>query len=146
MATYGIKMVIGDSKMVVKSGLGKVEAHELANETNAKAEENGLAKNMKAVVFIEMNAHEKEVDRLISNAVSECIGGFENQLYDSLEGSEEWLAAKATLNHDTLFDMIYDEVMYYSSNKRHASHIRFAGKAFIEERIERRLAKEGCGK
>ena len=146
MATYGIKMVIGDSKTVVKTGMEKAEAHKLADETNAKAEENGLAKTMKAVVFIEMNAHEKQVERLITEAVSEIIGGFENQLYDSEEGSEEWLAAKAVLNHDTLFGMIYDNVMYYSSNKRHASHIRFAGKAFIEERIERRLTKEGYGK
>ena len=146
MATYGIKVVIGNEKTVAKRGLSKEEAHRMADETNAKAQENGLAEHMKAIVFIEMNAHEKEVERLISNAVSELIGGWENAMNDSVEGSEEYESAKAMLNHDTLFDCIYEEVMYYSSNKRHASHIRFAGKAFIEERIERRLKKEGYGK
>lgn len=146
MATYGIKMVIGDTKTVVKTGMTKEAARDMANKTNELSKANGTDLYMKAVVFIEMSAHEKQVERLITEAVSEIIGGFENQLYDSEEGSEEWLAARAVLNHDTLFGMIYDNVMYYSSNKRHASHIRFAGKAFIEERIERRLAKEGYGK
>lgn len=146
MATYGIKMVIGDTKTVVKTGMTKEAAREMANETNKLSEANGTAEYMKAVVFIEMNAHEKQVERLIQEAVSEIIGGFENQLADNDEGTEEWQDAKNALTHDNLFDMMYEHVMYYSSNKRHASHIRFAGKAFIEERIERRLKKEGYGK
>ena len=142
MATYavGFKNVVTGRVSIAMTGLSKEEATNMKNAmTEAETE------IVKAVMKIEMNKHEKAVDRLIQNAVSEIIGGFENTLYDYAEDDEEYKEAKRVLNHDTLFDMIYGDVIAESENNAD-SHIRFAGKKFIEDRIEARLKKEGYGK
>lgn len=144
MATYNLVLKVGDNKNVLKKGMTKEEAKALAEEQNRKCEELGLSDHMKAIVTINMNAHERELDRIISCCVSEWIGGYENVLLDYPEDSEEYKEAKEVLQHDALFDAIYRDVMF--DTKRNAkSHIRFAGKAFIEDRIETRLKKEGYG-
>lgn len=144
--TYGVKCdTLGNITVLIK-GLTKEEAERRANESNGIAKENGCAEYMKFYAYeeVKLNSHEKQVARLIANATSEIIGGFENTLLDYPEDSEEYKGAKAVLNHDTLFEMIYRYVME-ESRSNYASHIRFAGKKFIEERIEKRLAKEGYG-
>lgn len=141
---YGVKCdTLGNIKVLIK-GLTKEEAERRANESNGIAKENGCAEYMKFYAYREMNSHEKQVAKLISLATSEIIGGYENTLLDYPEDSEEYKEAKEILNHDTLFGMIYDYVME-ESRRNYASHIRFAGKQFIEERIEKRLQKEGYG-
>lgn len=142
--TYGVKCdTLGSIKVLIK-GLTKEEAERRANESNGIAKENGCAEYMKFYAYREMNSHEAQVAKLISRATSEIIGGYENTLLDYPEDSEEYKEAKEILTHDTLFGMIYDYVME-ESRSNYASHIRFAGKQFIEERIEKRLQKEGYG-
>ena len=146
MATYTVKMVnesIGFKK-VVKAGLTKEEAIQLRDDSNKGIKENGI-EGFEFKVAIQMNEHEKVIDRIIRNCVSEWIGGYENTMTDYPEGSEEYEAAKAMLNHDRLFDAFYADIML--ETKRNAkSHVRFAGKQFIEDRIETALKKNGYGK
>ena len=144
--TYGVKYEMMGTVKTLATGLSKEEAERRAAESNRVAEENGCAEYMRFFTYeeVKLNTHEKQVARLIQSATSEIIGGFENTLIDYPEGSEEYEEAKAILNHDTLFEMIYDHIME-ESRGNHASHIRFAGKKFIEERIEARLKKEGYG-
>lgn len=142
MATYAVgfkNIKTGKTNIGVK-GLTKDEALQMKESMKAVETE-----SVKVIVKIEMNNHEKQVNTLISRAVSEIIGGYENTLLDYMEEDEEYKKAQDILNHDTLFDMIYDYVMNESASN-YASHIRFAGKQFIEDRIEARLKKEGYGK
>lgn len=92
----------------------------------------------------EMNAHEKVAFQLVCNAMSEWIGGLENQMMDNFEDSEEYKEAKEILGrgHQALEDDIYSMVMA-DSDKGSLKHLRFAGENFIRERISRRLTKWG---
>lgn len=92
----------------------------------------------------EMNAHERLAFDYICNAMSETIGAYENALEDCDKDSEEYKTAYEILNsgHDNLKDWIYRDVML-NSDKGTAKHLRFAGEAFIKERIDRRLTKWG---
>ena len=145
MATYGVRVINTETgaKAVYDSKLTKEEAITKKNELKALIQNNDF--HLTVQVFIEMNMHEKMVSRLIQYAVSELIGGRENTLLDYPEDSEEYQTAKACLNHDELFAEIYDYVMMESKGN-YASHIRFAGKQFIEDRIDARLVNEGYGK
>lgn len=98
----------------------------------------------------EMNEHQKLAFEYVKNELSDVIGGWENWLEDSEEGSEDYEAAKKALSmpHDKLVNYMLDCVMYHieSDIKKgyaNAGHAKFAGKDFIKERIERRLTKWG---
>lgn len=138
--SFGFKNTQTGKVSIAVTGMTKAEAYKMKEA--CKAVENDA---LKAVIKIEMNSHEKQIDKLIARGVSEIIGGWENTLEDYPEDHEEHKKAEAILNHDTLFDYIYDYVMIESASN-YASHIRFAGKEFIEDRIESRLKKEGYGK
>lgn len=138
MATYGVRVVINGMKQTFKSGLTKEEATEIKNTITPP-------EGWEVQVFIEMNQHEKVINRLISQCVTEWIGGLENQVQDSEEDSEEYKNAKAMLNHDSLFSAFYSDIMV-ETRKNAKSHLRFAGKQFIEERIEAALKRNGYGK
>lgn len=92
----------------------------------------------------EMNAHQKQAFDFICEVMSEWIGGYENVLLDYEEDSEEYKKAKAFLaqGHEVLKELVYNGVMAMS-DKGMAKHLRFAGKDFILERIDRRLTKWG---
>lgn len=92
----------------------------------------------------EMNAHEKLAFRFICESMSDIIGGYENSLIDNEEDSEEYKNAYDFLHsgHEALIDFIYYDVMA-SADKGTAKHMRFAGEAFIRERISKRLTKWG---
>lgn len=92
----------------------------------------------------EMNAHERLAFDYVCSVMSELIGGLENALQDYDEDSEEYKNAYHDLHvgHDTLKEWIYRDVMSYS-DKGMSKHLRFAGEAFIKERIDRRLTKWG---
>ena len=92
----------------------------------------------------EMNAHEKLAYRMVCEYMSEWIGGLENVMMDNPEGSDEYESAKATLDrgHEALENDIYEMVME-ESDKSMLKHLRFAGEAFIRERISKRLTKWG---
>lgn len=92
----------------------------------------------------EMNGHQQMVAKIVYEEFNSFIGGLENTLLDYPESDEEYQSAKDTLaNHQVLVDTIYQEVMYRCGHGSYATAARFAGKAFIVERIECRLAKEG---
>ena len=120
----------------------KEEAEAMVEAQMKSMQEIGCTElTMKAVR--KLNEHEKVVARLISQAVSEYIGGYENSMLDNEPGTEAYEEAKAFLSdHNELVDAIYREVMSESKGNTR-SHIRFAGKQFILDRIERRLEKEG---
>lgn len=92
----------------------------------------------------EMNAHQKEAYRWISESMSEYIGGYENTLQDYEEEDEEYKEAEEFLNlpHDELVEIIYNDVMA-GADKGTAKHLRFAGAEWIKERISKRLTKWG---
>ena len=142
MATYGVRIrnLEFGIKKTMASGLTKEQAIEMAEGMKALETD-----TIKIVAFIEMNQHERQVDLLIQDAVSEFIGARECTMMDFPEDSEEYQMAKSNLNHDELFREIYDHVMEESQGN-YRSHLRFAGKAFVEERIEARLKREGYGK
>ena len=93
----------------------------------------------------EMNEHQSLVFNLMSNYMSEMIGGCENTLTDCEDGEEEYIRAKRYLSmgHDALKQDIYNAVMAECKNGTYASHAKFAGKEFLMERIECRLVKWG---
>lgn len=92
----------------------------------------------------EMNAHELLAFRFVCAEMSEIIGGNENTLNDYEEDSEEYKSAYEFLHsgHNELVDFIYRNVMI-AADKGTAKHMRFAGEAFIRERISKRLTKWG---
>lgn len=92
----------------------------------------------------EMNLHQREAFDHICSTMSEYIGAYENQLQDCTPDDEEYKKAYEFLHqgHDNLVEIIYQGVMF-DSNKSVAKHLRFAGEAFIKERIDRRLTKWG---
>ena len=139
---YTVKMrnTTNKAEVTLASGLTKKQAEEM----KAKMNPDNLP-GIEVGVVRELNSREKAISRLIKQSASEWIGGNENALMDYPEDSEDYKEAKATLNHDTLFEVIYKDIMSDSRNNND-SHIRFAGKKFIEEEIERYLTKYGYGK
>lgn len=87
-----------------------------------------------------MNAHEKRALRLINNAMSDLIGGYENTMEDFAEGSEEYEAAEQylTQGHEGLVKSIYDYVMAEASGTS-AESIKFVGTDTIEGLISAKL-------
>ena len=92
----------------------------------------------------EMNKHQREAFRCVCEASGEYIGGWENTMLDYPEDHEEYKNAQTVLSrtHEELVDDIYQMVMA-ESDKGVLRHLRFAGKDFILERIDRRLKKWG---
>jgi len=92
----------------------------------------------------EMNVHQRQAFDFIVYAMSELVAAFELTLQDEPEDSEEYKAAYEYLHqgHDALKEEIYNEVMELSDAGT-AKHLRFAGKEFIMERIDKRLTKWG---
>lgn len=146
MASYGVRLVNEEAgiKNDLKADMTYEEATKMRDELNANMAKVGMD-TLKAVRFAKMNQHEKVINQLVRQCVSEWIGGLENTMQDYTEDTEEYQNAKAMLNHDDLFNMFYSDIM--AETKRNAkSHLRFAGKKFIEERIENALEKCGYGK
>lgn len=92
----------------------------------------------------EMNTHQLQAFDFICEVMSSYIGGYENTLQDTDENDAEHIEAKRFLSqgHESLAKLIYDEVMAMSDEGT-TKHLRFAGKEFIMERINRRLTKWG---
>lgn len=91
----------------------------------------------------EMNARQQVAARLAWERCGWVVGGLENTMQDNEPDSDEYKYAKAQLaDHDGLVAQIYDELMF-DTDKGYLKHLRFVGKAFLIERIEKRLAKWG---
>ena len=139
--TVKVKNIETGATSVLASKADKETAEKLLETNKALFETTGL----KMYAVRDMDTREKAIDRIIKRSVSEWIGGYENTLQDYMPEDEEYKYAKEILNHDTLFENIYQELIEYTKNNRD-SHIRFAGKEFMEERIEHWLKKSGYGK
>jgi len=100
----------------------------------------------------ELNEHQKVAYQLMDEVTSEYIGGYENQLSDTEGWDDEYNIkmhneAKEFLEqpHEELKKFVYGCIMDKADLDRGGidKHIRFAGKEFIMERIEKRLQKWG---
>lgn len=92
----------------------------------------------------EMNEHQLAAYRLMVEIYNDHIGGYENQLDDSEIGSEEYEEAKRALaDGEALAEWVYADTQREATRRGFAKHIRFAGEAFLKERIKRRLIKDG---
>lgn len=92
----------------------------------------------------EMNEHQKAAFDRVCAEMSEIIGANENNMMDYPVNSEAYQQSAEFLSQprEVLIDYIYSSVMA-ASDKKTEKHLRFAGKKFIVERIDRRLAKWG---
>jgi len=104
--------------------------------------------------YAECNARQKKAYANIKHAADWLLGGLENTMLDNAEGTPEHESAKALLaDHDELVSRLYDMAtseLYDDGcccfNRAAASYlkdIRFCGKAWLLERCEARLKKEG---
>lgn len=101
--------------------------------------------------YAEMNERQKKAFRNVLGAANWIIGGWENTLEDYPEESDEYKSAQNALaDHDGLVAAIYQEAINnvhdYALGFAPASalkDIRFCGKEFIMERVEKRVAKMG---
>ena len=102
----------------------------------------------------EMNARQKKAFYNIKYAAYWHIGGLENALMDNAEDSDEYRAAKAEFaDHDglvaTIYEMATTEIYqegaccFNSTAASYLKDIRFCGKAWLMERVEARVRKEG---
>lgn len=93
----------------------------------------------------EMNAHQKTLYYIMDEVTRDFIGGYENTLLDFSEDEEEYQNAYKFLHqgHEQLAEFFYDLVMRHCKAGSNAEHARFAGSAFLRERIEKRLTKWG---
>ena len=96
--------------------------------------------------YAEMNDRQKRVFMAVLGAANDIVGGLENTILDNAEGTEEHKNAKEALaDHASLAVAIYDMVINGKTGTELVSirDVRFCGKAWIKERIEKRLAKMG---
>ena len=90
----------------------------------------------------EMNAHQKAIYRMMDELTRDIIGGHENTMQDCPEDSGEYQEAKAFLEmgHEAMKEFFYQMLL---AERDMQKELRFAGNAFLLERIERRLTKWG---
>lgn len=103
----------------------------------------------------EMNARERKAFFNIKHAANDLLGGLENTLQDYAEDEGEYKSAKAMLDdHAALVASLYDRATtaiygdgYCCFNpatvEKELRDINFCGKAWLMERCEKRITKEG---
>lgn len=103
----------------------------------------------------EMNVTQKKAYFNIKHAANDLLGGLENTMLDNAPGSEEYESAKRDLaNHAGLVGQLYmmattaiygDGYCCFNPQtvEKELREINFCGKAWLEERCERRITKEG---
>lgn len=103
----------------------------------------------------EMNARERKAFINIKHAANDLLGGLENTLMDYSENEDEYKNAKALLgDHDSLVAALYDmaTTAIYGDGfccfnpatvQKELRDINFCGRAWLMERCEKRITKEG---
>lgn len=102
----------------------------------------------------QFDMRQKKALRNIRWAVNNRIGEMENSIEDYGEDDECAIACKELLgNHEALCEDIYDEVVnnyhdcgltiYGKQAERLIGDIKFCGKAWLMEQIDKRVTKEG---
>lgn len=100
-------------------------------------------KEVHTMKFKEMDKRQQTATLRVWETCGFIVGGLENTLMDYEPDTEEYKEAEATLkDHSVLTDMVYTEVMW-DTEKSILKHIKFCGKDFIMERIDKRLKKLG---
>lgn len=91
----------------------------------------------------EMSYRQKLATKLAWESCGWVVGGYENTMADNDSESDDYKEAQNALaDHDELIAEVYDHLMSYTDSG-YLKHLRFVGKAFIIERIDRRLKKWG---
>lgn len=91
-----------------------------------------------------MTYPQKQAWRIAVDAVNEYIGGFENQMEDCEEGTEDWKQAYDALHCG--HDEIVETCLLWARSSwewEHLDHIHFVGLDFLRERVEKRVTKYG---
>lgn len=83
----------------------------------------------------EMNVHERTAYWLVKETYGSNVGGWYNIILDGGYGAEECIPESL----EKAKKCIYDDVMM---EKGYVKHLRFAGKEFIEECIDRMFKKD----
>lgn len=102
----------------------------------------------------EMNARQKKAYKNVYHAARDYIGGLENGTYDHPKSSQDYKDYMNALNdHDGLVNEIYhmaitdiyDEgyVRFGKGAESYMKDIRFCGKDWIMERVEKQVVKLG---
>lgn len=103
----------------------------------------------------EMNERQKKAFYNIKYAAYDLLGGLENTMLDYPEDSEEYKSAKELLgNHEALVQELYQRatsavfsydgaVWFGKPAEMFTRDINFCGKAWLMERCEARIRKEG---
>ena len=103
----------------------------------------------------EMNVTQRKAFFNIKHAANDLLGGLENTMIDNEPGSAEYESAKRCLaDHEWLVKMLYNmaTTAIYGDGfccfdtrtvEKELREINFCGKAWLEERCEKRIAKEG---
>lgn len=92
----------------------------------------------------EMDSRQRFAAKLAWECCGWVVGGLENSITDFGEDSEEGRVAREALaDHDGLVADIYAEFVDWTKRAGYMKQLRFVGKAFVIERIERRLKKWG---
>jgi len=104
--------------------------------------------------FSEMDTRQQKAFLNIKYAACDLIGGLENNMSDYPEDSQEYKgSAEALADHEYLVSEIYREattnvygpgsVFTGSGAQSIIKDIRFCGKEWLMERVEKRVRKEG---
>ena len=102
-----------------------------------------MQKGDRTMKLSEMNNRQQIAARVAWKNCGDIVGGLENMLLDYEPESKEYKEAERILkDHDALVKMIYRDVMS-DTEKIYMKHLRFVGKDFIIERIDRRLKRWG---
>ncbi|HHT97155.1 MAG TPA: hypothetical protein GXZ90_04590 [Clostridiales bacterium] len=94
---------------------------------------------------IKLNSHQLKANKLILEVISDMIGGYENQMTDSEEGSEDWLTADEFLKteRNQMIELLYEIIITEAQYKGNDKHINFAGIKFIKTNISNKLTEWG---
>ena len=88
-----------------------------------------------------MNEHQAKAWRIIKKEAGDIVGGLENQMMDYCEEEDEYKEAEEALaDRDALIDCIYGAVMWSRNSDK---NLRFAGREWIENKIEELLKEWG---
>ena len=94
-----------------------------------------------------MNKHEKLAFEVVREVMSEYISGYENSMSDYEEDTKEYKEAKEFLKkpHEELKVFLYDACMGFieTVGNEFYKNVKFAGKDFILNRIDKHLIKWG---
>ena len=103
----------------------------------------------------EMNQREKKAFYNIKHAANDLLGGLENTLLDYGQDEDEYKRAKALLgDHEALVKELYEiaTTAIYGNGyccfnpatvQKELRDINFCGKAWLMERCDKRITKEG---